>query len=877
LSDYPEVRRAEKITYILVFLLLVAIGGLLGGAHVFKDEIIAKVLSVVNEKVDVPIAVSKVDFSLIRDFPNASVLFEKVFIADRFDEADTLLQSNLMTLEFDIWDMVNGTYTIDKISLSDARLKMRTLEDGQVNYIFWKKSEESNSDMTFAIDRLELSNTDFSYTDAQAEMLISSSVSAAEMKGVFSEGWMDMDVILEGSETSVSINERYYLLGNDFAFESKMKVDESGHDIRFEESTAEVGKVKTPLNGRIFKEEQWNIDLTLDGSLEIADLLEELPDDQKGTLDDYNPIGKVDFLLTIKGESSEISHPSVDLAFDLRAGEFKLKSSTTPIRKIKSKGRYTRSEKGIDKIQFAQFEGKVPQGQIAYTGLISDFDHPYVIGDFSCDAGFEALMDLTSQSRVTSLEGNVKVDLKVRGHLPTKKFDLSSKNRLALSGSAELNDVAFELAGNGYTCRGINTTLVLEDDRLQFEALTLAINDDPVEVRGYIDGLWPFALADGDMRLVAEVNAKSIHWDQWAVAAQNESGEASALNKSIAIETNFNIAEFTYKAFIANNVTGHFALKNGGINIDPIHFNSCNGTLEADLSLIQQNDLGWATSCNASIQEVDIDRLFAEFDQFGQEFLTQEHLAGVGNAQIHFEGQFDSAMNLDLKSVRTDADLLIKNGELNGHPAMQDIVNTLRQKQMLKAFVRADELEHELSRLRFNTLKNKIKIANEVIYIPEMRIASNALEIDISGSHSFSNRIDYSMEFNLRDILVYKSNPEFYIEDDGLGHRIPLHMYGTVDDPIISLDKEKTRENRKEAIAEAKGDIREFFSDPFSSTSSDAEDSRTAVKVLMEGSKPSESKPAVGKKETPKKKRVKISKSEEDLEVDDVADDDEDF
>lgn len=869
-------KQIKKIAIFSAVLFLLIVGGLLAGAHFFKDEIVARVLSQVNEKVDVPIAVAHVDFSLIHDFPNASVLFEEVFIADCFDETDTLLQSDLLALEFDIWDMVKGVYTIDKISLGQGRLKMRTLEDGQVNYIFWKQSEENDPTMTFAIDGLELSDTYFTYVDDQADLHISSDIGKAEMKGLFADGWMGMHVKLEGSNTALDIEGLQYLDGNDIAFESNMKIHESGHDIQFEECVAEVGKVKTPLMGRIYKQDEWALDLTLDGSLEIAEFLQELPADQKGNLDRYNPQGKVDFLLSIKGESSEALHPIVDLAFDLRAGELHAKDGSSVIRKIKSKGRYVRNEKGIDKIQFAHFDGKVPQGQISYSGLVSDFDYPYVIGDFSCDAEFADLLALSQQDLMTHVSGSVKVDLKVKGHLPTRNFDIKAKNRLTLSGEAILDDLGFEITSNGYSCSGIDTKLILENDRLNFDELIVTINEDPVVVNGYIDGLWPFILGDGKIELMADVRAENIHWDRWAQAAKTESGQSCALNKSIAIQTDFKIGTFTYSAFKAEQVSGEFEMKSGIITVDQLHLNSCNGSLDAQLEIAQLKDLHWAITCDAAIIGVNIDQLFREFDQFGQEFLTDNHLKGKADARIHFEGRFDPEMNAYLKSLSADADFLIVNGELKQHPAMQEIVNVLRDRNMLKSFVRTDELEEQLSHLRFNTLQNKIRIENEVIYIPEMKIANNAMDISIAGRHNFSNQVDYSLAFDLRDILVNKNNPEFYVEDDGLGHMIPLRMYGNVEDPVIELDKDKTRENRREAIAEAKADIREFFSDPFGQSNDDVDkDGRSAVKVQLEQVKSNKVIASPEKSEktnATKKKRWKVL--DKDDKVEEVVDED---
>jgi len=92
-----------------------------------------------------------------------------------------------------------------------------------------------------------------------------------------------------------------------------------------------------------------------------------------------------------------------------------------------------------------------------------------------------------------------------------------------------------------------------------------------------------------------------------------------------------------------------------------------------------------------------------------------------------------------------------------------------------------------------------VKISNGTISIPKMSIASNAMNINLSGSHTFENEIDYQFNFKLSEILLRREESEFgKIEDDGTGAKIFIHMYGTTDNPQFEMDRKGAKESRKE-------------------------------------------------------------------------------
>jgi hypothetical protein len=127
-----------------------------------------------------------------------------------------------------------------------------------------------------------------------------------------------------------------------------------------------------------------------------------------------------------------------------------------------------------------------------------------------------------------------------------------------------------------------------------------------------------------------------------------------------------------------------------------------------------------------------------------------------------------------------------------------------------------DLLEQKLKDISFQTLENTIMIKNGIINIPKMKIGSSALDMDVSGMHSFENEIDYRFAFRFRDLLNAEKDSEFgEVLDDGTGIKIYMRMYGTLDRPIIEWDKtsrkEQAKQNREEAKKDAKAILKSEF------------------------------------------------------------------
>jgi len=127
----------------------------------------------------------------------------------------------------------------------------------------------------------------------------------------------------------------------------------------------------------------------------------------------------------------------------------------------------------------------------------------------------------------------------------------------------------------------------------------------------------------------------------------------------------------------------------------------------------------------------------------------------------------------------------------------------------------------ELRNISFSTINNHIEIKDKVVYIPEMEINSTTLNLQLQGSHSFDNHIDYHFSLYMSELLRRNKkedeNPEYLIHEDKSGKpRIHISMTGTASDPKIKYDMKAVRKNISSDIKKERENLKEVFRKEFS-------------------------------------------------------------
>ena len=129
--------------------------------------------------------------------------------------------------------------------------------------------------------------------------------------------------------------------------------------------------------------------------------------------------------------------------------------------------------------------------------------------------------------------------------------------------------------------------------------------------------------------------------------------------------------------------------------------------------------------------------------------------------------------------MKLNTDLTITYGELLNFTPLQEMGKYLKKKKYNKYV-----LNNNLNKIVFSELKSRISLVNGVILIPKMTIKNSVTSINISGTHSIDNKINYKIDFPL---VNYNRIEKGSIIDESKHLNIYMEISGTTEDYTVDV------------------------------------------------------------------------------------------
>ncbi len=195
-----------------------------------------------------------------------------------------------------------------------------------------------------------------------------------------------------------------------------------------------------------------------------------------------------------------------------------------------------------------------------------------------------------------------------------------------------------------------------------------------------------------------------------------------------------------------------------------------------------------------NISNINLDQMLYRFDNFGQEQLVSENLKGVISGTIKGKVQMHTDMVPKIDESELQMELEIVDGELKNYKPLNALSEYFKDKN--------------LSIIRFDTLSNKLNLANGIITIPKMTINSTLGYLDISGTQDMGNdHMEYYIKIPMKMIAKSARNKLFgkketisdstqidviqYKDTSKKTWYLNLKLIGNPDDFKVSIGKKK--------------------------------------------------------------------------------------
>lgn len=813
---------AKVLIWIIgIMLALVLLSSLL--VYLFQDKIEQMLIARINNNLTAKIEVKDIHLTVWRNFPFVSAVFEDVKAVDTLSASKMpLLKVKEFVLEFNVWNIISGDYSIRHVSAESGEFNLIKFANGKDNFHVWKADSASTGqkqDVTINLKRIRLKEVQFRYLDYNTKQFFSLHFFRSVWKGKFDTDEYDLYGNGKLRSDSLMISGVNYLNRQTVDFQLNGYVNNAISNIKIHDAEIQFGDIALKSEGEIgYSERKPNIRLNggvKDESLEK--LLSLLPESQKSFLNGFSQSGKLNLQFSLQGDYSVKGKISLISDFSIEDGKFEQKKNGIALEQIKMKGNLNFSDikdPSTLKLEIgsvsALFDGKHISGSLKLNNVLQ----PEIILNAKGEISLDKLHHWMSVKEIRSMNGDMNFDVHFEGSLPSWK-GLKAKDFLEnkSSGTIRISNTSIQSEWVKNPVTALNLKATFDNNALVVSDLRFKYGKSDISLSGDFDNFIPYLfLPDEKIKIHATLKSDLLVLDEILVSEENKfgsskSGSGSLFINNINADLKLDVQQVIFGKFDARQCQANVYYSDRRLAAEDIVLKTLGGSITGKAILSESGD-SLLFQASTKFKSIDIREAFISFDNFGQKSMTQDNLRGRTTAEIQIFGKLSRDYQMSLKGLRATVDLTVEDGEIMNYEPLTG----------LKDFVKG----RDFSRVSFETLKNNISIDDGKISIPQMEIKSNAINLKVSGWHTFENEIEYHLQVRMKELRKKADKPgaedEYGFIDDSkdVGGTLFLLITGTVEKPDYKqLDKAAMKEKINSDIKKEKENMKTILNKEF--------------------------------------------------------------
>ena len=792
MSCIIKIIRKVLITLCLVLGIIVSVIG--AYCYHYQDQVIRKFLDATNKRLSAPIQMSSMQLAVLKSFPNISLILNDVVVKDRTDTTADVIAARKIYCVFDIWKLTQGQYVLDHFNLEYGKICLREDIGSQLG---WKQSVQEaasrEAPLVIKLQKINLKEMEIVYSGKQHRCVVNTKQIQASVR--WDHSGLEADLQGKATIQHMQLADVSFAQSLPIALKTTLRYDQQQKTWIFQPTQLRHESALLTIQG------SWGLGIASSIALKIQGnkispqfLLHYLPKQycQKSKPCDLR--GKLTFNLSVNKQPSKL------LALQ---GDFVLQGGAVAVSKLSTL------------IELRQLSGhlSIPDVHNLETATLSVDKLTSALAGSTLEGSFtlrnfhnlrlqgvaETALDLSSLSStsllyptITDASGRLGLHLKFEGDLQQLIRGAHARDTLLFSGALQTQSAQFRMGRSQLLCKDLIGKLIFENNTLVIQDFSGSIGPGSFVLAGTIQNLLPCLFFD-NQKLCVDAQLYMDYLDLDALLY----GKYTSTAKTRSIPAKFDIAphwvldldcdiqQLHCRRFQGKNIRGKIKIKDQKLTAEALQLVVSGGRVFLNGSLdAGTDDLNIHTV--AKLQEVCISNLFYTFENFRQGFLIDTHLSGKIFSDVDLTMRADKQGNMCWDALHAVINFRVIDGGLYDFEPLQQLAKYVDKKN--------------LANLRFTELKNRILIKDKTICIPPMEVHTNPTHIQLSGTHTFDGKIDYSFGMPL---AVSQQKEREVVSEDVAATVSPylfFKLQGDIDNYKISHDIVASRKSLAKAI-----------------------------------------------------------------------------
>lgn len=709
----------------------------------------------------------KLDISLLRNFPNASLNLKGLTLVgtDRF-EGDTIVAARRITVVVNLMSLVGDEgFEVRKIILASPALHAHKLADGAVNWDVMKPSGEADTTAAeeSAPSSFRLSVRDFRLTDAviryeddSTGMELRTAPLSLRLSGDMSAESTQLDLDLLAGGVDFTQGGVPLLHDAELALDAEIDADLAEKRFTFSRNTLRLNAIEMRLDGWV---QQVGDALAMDVSagcseVRFKDLLSLIPAFYKHEFRSLAASGELSMELWARGQMHGAQLPAFELKTEVHNGSFQYSSLPKAVTDINIAAKVSNAGGELDKteVEISEFGLKMAGNSLSATGYATNLmSDPTFRATLSGRVDLGAIREVYPLEKGIDLAGRIAASMKLSGRM--SDVESGRYERISASGSLVVEQLGLHVQQlpEVFIRRAAAT---ISPQAMTLGEFGVKVGGSDLSATGQLTGYLGYLMRGEQLagRLYVKSDLLDLNEIRAAVPADAEAESAEAekpaeevaaapaqaivVPKNLNLSLNAELKKVLFEKMVITDIAGEMSVAGGTLSLDRLGLQLFDGKASASGRYSTAADPAHPTlSLAASIAKASFPRTFEEIEAVRQLAPIFEKASGDYSLSIDMRTTLDAAMSPDLMSLTAQGEISSENVSVEGVEVFDKLADLLKN--------------DKLRRIEARDLKIRFSIKDGRVTTEPFDLKMGDVNVNMSGTTGLDRTIDYTAKVTL--------------------------------------------------------------------------------------------------------------------------------
>lgn len=709
----------------------------------------------------------KLDISLLRNFPNASLNLKGLTLVgtDRF-EGDTIVAARRITVVVNLMSLVGDEgFEVRKIILASPALHAHKLADGAVNWDVMKPSEPADTTAAeeSAPSSFRLSVRDFRLTDAviryeddSTGMELRTAPLSLRLSGDMSAESTQLDLDLLAGGVDFTQGGVPLLHDAELALDAEIDADLAEGRFTFSRNTLRLNAIEMRLDGWV---QQVGDALAMDVSagcseVRFKDLLSLIPAFYKHEFRSLAASGELSMELWARGQMHGAQLPAFELKTEVHNGSFQYSSLPKAVTDINIAAKVSNAGGELDKteVEISEFGLKMAGNSLSATGYATNLmSDPTFRATLSGRVDLGAIREVYPLEKGIDLAGRIAASMKLSGRM--SDVESGRYERISASGSLVVEQLGLHVQQlpEVFIRRAAAT---ISPQAMTLGEFGVTVGGSDLSATGQLTGYLGYLMRGEQLagRLYVKSDLLDLNEIRAAVPADAEAESADAekpaeevaaapaqaivVPKNLNLSLNAELKKVLFEKMVITDIAGEMSVTGGTLSLDRLGLQLFDGKASASGRYSTAADPAHPTlSLAASIAKASFPRTFEEIEAVRQLAPIFEKASGDYSLSIDMRTTLDAAMSPDLMSLTAQGEISSENVSVEGVEVFDKLADLLKN--------------DKLRRIEARDLKIRFSIKDGRVTTEPFDLKMGDVNVNMSGTTGLDRTIDYTAKVTL--------------------------------------------------------------------------------------------------------------------------------